>query len=389
MLETLMALRRSGIAVDVFALNPSRQRRDPSALDQVCNAYASADVSTEVRPLQLMRSLIAAPSAIIAGERVPLSYWISRFIDQRALDLLQRFVEQHGPYDVVHCETLFTVYYGLAVHPSSAPAVVYRSHNVEWRIQDRLAKESSTSFPVRFIRRVLARQTQNYESWISRRVEAIATISANDAAWYSQHVRDSVVRELHPGISLQPVFEKIDCGNTIGFLGSLDWEPNRKGLVWFIDQVLPFIAEQVPDVCFSIAGRGSKNFCRSLNLPSNAVCIGEVDSVSQFYESQAIAVAPLLSGSGIRIKLLEAFSLSTPVVTTSQGAEGLNVHHGRECMIADDPRLFAQACVELLRDRAMRDSCARAAHTFVETHYSHEAVATTLVQLYRQILERF
>lgn len=388
MLETLMAFRRSGIMVDVFALNPSRQHRDSSGLGRFCSAFATADVSTEIRSLHLISSLIAAPSVRIASERVYLSYWISRFADKQALDALQQFVHQHGPYDIVHCETLFTVYYGLSLGPSAARAVVYRSHNVEWRIQDRLAQESSTPLPQKLIRRALANQTQDYERWVSRHVQAIATISAHDAEWYTQNAVNAVVRDVHPGISIQPRPAKDDCGNAIGFLGSLDWEPNRKGLVWFIEQVLPFIAEQVPDVRFSIAGRGSKEFCATLNLPSSATCVGEVDSVPDFYASQAISVAPLLSGSGIRIKLLEAFALSTPVVTTAQGAEGLDVLHGQECMIVDEPHLFARACVELLRDTTQRDHCSRMAHEFVEQRYSHEAVATALMNVYQECLER-
>lgn len=388
-LETLRAFRRSDIEVDVFALNPSRQHRDPSELEQFCSACATADISTDVGIRQLISSLVSNPSVTIGEERVPLSYWISRFIDQHALTALEQFVQRQGPYDIIHCETLFTVFYGLALPPDGARAVVYRSHNVEWRIQERLADERSTPLLQRVIRRVLAKQTRAFEIWISRHVHAIATISATDAAWYSLNTAGALVRELHPGLSIEQLSVKTVCGNTIGFLGSLDWEPNRTGIVWFMERVLPLIVELLPDVRFSIAGRGSKDFCDSITLPPCAVCVGEVESVSQFYATQAIAVAPVLSGSGIRIKLLEAFALSTPIVTTTQGAEGLDVHHGDECMIVDDPELFAQACVELLCDSVQRDNCSRAARTFVEQRYSHQAAVAAHLNLYQQCLERF
>lgn len=388
MLETLQAIRQSGQSVDVFALNPSRQHRDPSLLALVCKTFATANVSTNVSPLHLIASVVAAPSVGIMDQKVPLSYWITRFIDAEALNTLHDFVKQHGPYDVVHCETLFSVYYGLALEHGTARTIVYRSHNVEWRIQDRLAHEPSTPLYQRMIRQVLAKQTRSYECWISNHVDAIAAISAHDAAWHHQLGTHAIVRELHPGISIQSIPKVGEVEYAIGFLGSLDWEPNRKGLVWFLEQVLPLIEEQIPEVRFTIAGRGSEEFCSTLRLPSTATCLGEVDSVSQFYASQTIAVAPLLSGSGIRIKLLEAFALFTPVITTSQGAEGLNVRHGSECMIEDDPRSFAGACIEMLRDKGMRHRCAHAAHAFVEQGYSHRAAATALVDLYRECLER-
>lgn len=390
MLETLKALADRGLSVHVFALNPSRQRRDPNLLRPYCASSMVVNINTDVNKLTLLRSLVFPPRVDIGTDTLPLSYWMSRFVDPNAIEELHRFVRVTGPFDVVHCETLFTSIYGLLLaQEPNRPVVVYRSHNVEWRIQERLSHEPGSSMAQRYVRRKLAKQTLESEKWIAQRVDAIATISKHDGDWYRSTKSSTLMQVVHPGVTI-PAEPQAQCGNhTIGFLGSLDWEPNRKGLSWFLDHVLPLIQEHVPDVQCHIAGRGSQSFCQQRSMPEGVQCVGEVDSVADFYEKQSIAIAPLLSGSGVRIKLLESFALGKPVVTTAQGAEGLEIRQGEECMIADTPKAFASACVELLQDQQLRSKLGKAARSFVQKTYSWEQAGAELSALYDKCLKRF
>lgn len=389
MSETLSAFRRQGMEVDVFALNPSRQKRESKNLDPLCRAHAVAAVNTDVRLLPLAASLVHTPTVLVGRRTLPMSYWLLRFVDKHALNALNQFVDRNGPYDIVHCETLFTVFYGLCLAGNTGQTkVVYRSHNVEWRIQQQLSQEAGINLLERAVRSRLAAQTKIYEERISVLVDAIACISEQDRLWYSDASKQTPVRTMLPGMREYAVQEHERTSASIGFLGSLDWEPNRRGVEWFMQKVWPIIRQHVPDTGFEIAGRGSSAFCESVSIPDGAVCIGEVDSIEEFYGRQALLVSPLFSGSGVRIKLLESFACSKAVVTTSQGADGL--HQGAEnvCCVADSPEQFAEACILLLNNQDRREQLGDAARTYVREQYSWNTAVRNITNLYMQVLQR-
>ena len=200
MSETLSAFRRQGMDVDVFALNPSRQKRESKNLDPLCRAHAVAAVNTDVRLLPLAASLVHTPTVLVGRRTLPMSYWLLRFVDKHALNALNQFVDRNGPYDIVHCETLFTVFYGLCLAGNTGQTkVVYRSHNVEWRIQQQLSQEAGINLLERAVRSRLAAQTKIYEERISVLVDAIACISEQDRLWYSDASKQTPVRTMLPG----------------------------------------------------------------------------------------------------------------------------------------------------------------------------------------------
>lgn len=388
MSETLSAFRRQGMEVDVFALNPSRQRREPKFLDTLCRSHAVTDIDTDVRLLPLSASLVHTPCVQVGGRSLPMSYWLLRFVNKHALDALEQFVNSNGPYDIIHCETLFTVYYGLCIAwHAQATKVVYRSHNVEWRIQQQLSHDAGINLVKRSVRSRLAAQTKLYEQEISVMVNAIACISDLDSQWYSDASTKIPVRTILPGIREYTMQEHLPTHDSIGFLGSLDWEPNRRGVEWFLQKVWPIIKHRAPNARFEIAGRGSSDFCASINIPDGVVCVGEVESIQMFYNRQDLLVSPLFSGSGVRIKLLEAFACSKAVVTTSQGAEGLHHSAADVYYLADTAEQFAEACTLLLSKEELRQQLGNAARTYVREQYSWDAALHNITELYRMTLQ--
>lgn len=379
MSQTLNALACGDWEVDVFTLNPSRQPKNIEPLKKVVRKVGSADVDTHVHASTLFWSLFRPIDASIAGNRVRASYWVSRFMDRDALRQLLYFVKQNGPYDAIQCETLFTAYYGLQV---DGREVVLRSHNVEWMIQDNLSKEGAWWHPQTLVRKILAYQTRHYEKWVAERFRKIACISVSDAEWYQRNSPNAIVRHIAPGVSINIVSNALQNQSTIGFLGSLDWEPNRKGLEWFLHEVMPIIVAQQPTVAFAIAGRGSA----AVHVPRSVLhvthILGEVESAASFFQSQSVIVAPLFSGSGVRVKLLEAFANLCPVVTTAKGAEGLPLQSGVECVIENEPLAFAKACIELMQDHERARQMGLAAQKFVQDNYSWETSIKGLEELY-------
>ncbi|MFN5379038.1 MAG: glycosyltransferase family 4 protein [Ignavibacteria bacterium] len=385
MSDTLIAMAADGYAVDVFALNPRKSHRDPDVLASYCRKYATVEIDTSLRALKLASKLVRHQRYSVDNTTLHSSYWVGRFIDDNALFELLDFVQANGPYDVIHCETLFTVYYGLALRAIAPCSVVYRSHNVEWRIQQTLASESHIGFARRLIHKRLADQTERYERGVSCMVDAIACISDTDALWYSQLGTEAFVSAIEPGVRCFTVNESRDYEPTIGFIGSLDWEPNKVGLLWFINNVMPIMRSRKPDIRFVIAGRSSESFMRSLASTENICCLGEVASSSEFLADRQVVIAPLFSGSGVRIKLLEAFGMAKAVVTTTLGASGLDVQHGVHCMIVDKLEEFAEACLLLLDNDSLRNTIGNNAHAWVNQRHSWNVATEKLISLYDRV----
>jgi glycosyltransferase involved in cell wall biosynthesis len=139
--------------------------------------------------------------------------------------------------------------------------------------------------------------------------------------------------------------------NTMLFVGSFRHLPNREALTWFVDQVLPRVVEKTPEATLVIVGSDLPPSLSSLSANPNIRPTGFVDDIRQPLRDCAVFVCPILSGSGIRVKLLEAFAAGIPVVSTTVGAEGLTKQRGLVCELGDTPEEFAAAIVKLFTDR--------------------------------------
>ena len=125
------------------------------------------------------------------------------------------------------------------------------------------------------------------------------------------------------------------------FLGSFRHDPNRVAVDWFVRQVLPLILAQEPGAKLVIAGSDPPPEHTYADHAAHMQMLGYVEDVREPLARYAIFVCPILSGSGVRVKLLEAFAAGIPVVSTRVGAEGLAVKDGEFCALADDPAEFA------------------------------------------------
>jgi len=169
--------------------------------------------------------------------------------------------------------------------------------------------------------------------------------------------------------------------NNILFCGSLDYGPNKEGLLWFYKSIWPLILKENKEVKLVVVGRGSTDSYRELIEDSSIDFIGEVESLSPYYNSCCLSIAPLKSGSGTRLKILEAMSYGTPVVSTSIGAEGIQYEEGTNILIADSDSEFAHAVLRLIKEEDLAYSISENARKFVELNYSWEAIGVKLKSL--------
>ena len=170
------------------------------------------------------------------------------------------------------------------------------------------------------------------------------------------------------GISLEDfndVEEDPQLGRII-FTGALTFEPNYKAMEWFINQVYPLVKKEKPEVSLVITGNtGGKRLSQDPSIQFT----GYVDDIRPLVASSWMSLAPIFTGGGTRLKILEAFGLRTPVIATSKGAEGLGVQHEKHLLIADTAELFAQETIRLLNDDELRGELTSNAYHLVQERY--------------------
>jgi glycosyltransferase involved in cell wall biosynthesis len=173
---------------------------------------------------------------------------------------------------------------------------------------------------------------------------------------------------------------------TMLFLGSFRHLPNQEGLNWFTQKVLPAVLEHKPRARLVIVGSEPPPNHSLPNLPDNIELRGFVEDVREPLARYAVFVCPILSGSGMRVKLLEAFAAGIPVVSTTLGAEGLAEKDGEICALAEDPAEFARKIVELFNDaeKARKLAC-RGREQVVATR-DMRVLTERLVDSYREVL---
>lgn len=170
------------------------------------------------------------------------------------------------------------------------------------------------------------------------------------------------------------------------FCGSLDYYPNEEGLIWFYEHVFPLIKKAIPEVVLTLVGRSEKNEKNQKLWNDPSVCVeGMVASLQPFYYRAGVCIAPLLSGSGTRLKILEAMSFGNPVVSTSVGAEGINIIQGKHLLIADDPFAFAGMVIDLLHDQDLFEETRINARELVCSDYSWGKIGSGLNEVLQQI----
>ena len=173
---------------------------------------------------------------------------------------------------------------------------------------------------------------------------------------------------------------------TMLFLGSFRHLPNQEALDWFTRTVLPAVLKRSPKARLIIVGAEPPPIHSLPNLPDNIELRGFVDDVREPLARYAVFVCPILSGSGMRVKLLEAFSAGIPVVSTRIGAEGLTAKDGEICSLADDPAEFAGKIIELFDNQGKaRDLAVRARDQVVKTR-DMAVLTRNLVESYRLAL---
>ena len=229
--------------------------------------------------------------------------------------------------------------------------------------------------------RFQAAQVEHQEDRMIPRFDRVFVCSDADAELLNRKYGRGHVHALPNAVALPERLATARGGArpTIGFVGSMDYFPNFEAVTHFCRSILPRIREQLGEpLRFVVVGRNPPPEVLGLASEPGIEVTGTVPDVAPYYAQFDLTVAPIRSGGGTRIKILEAFAFGRPVVATTVGAEGIEARNGDSIFIADEPDAFAARCVQLLKDEALRDSMAAAGRRLVEERYSMAAIGEVL-----------
>ena len=288
-----------------------------------------------------------------------------------------------GSYDLIHYEMFHTGQYCLETNARSLLSL----QNVDSHIWRRLREQTSNALRRCFFR-TQERAFRRYERTMSNRFDLVACASEVD--------RD-LMNEICPGLNSDVIPNGVDTTlyqpdheveeeATLIYTGSMDWFPNEDAAIYFLDEILPTIQKKCPNLKFYVVGQfPSERLKRYGNRPG-VIITGRVDDVKPYIARATGYVVPLRIGGGTRLKILEALAMGKAVVSTSVGAEGLNLRAGDEITIADEPAKFADAVLQLMENGSMRRELGDNGRRRVETEYEWRRIGEKLQGLYEAVV---
>jgi glycosyltransferase involved in cell wall biosynthesis len=374
MLQIAQALHRLGVDVEVLSLNPRRQHVNAAAAQQELApvVFDAVDIDTSAHAIALLRSIPL---------RVP--QLVARFYSPRFEAALGARLRQRD-FDVVQVESPFLLPYVRAIRESSRAAVVLRSLNVEHRIWERLAEHAANPLR-RLALRAVARSLRRYEVAQLDVCDALVPITEVDARDFRILGARRPMYVLPGGVDAEEraIDRSQERPGAAGFLGSLDYRPNQEAALWLAEELRPRLG---PHLELHIAGSRAPEWLQARLVVPGVVCHGEVADARAFIGEMRVMLAPILSGGGMRIKILEAMAAGKAVVSTAIGAEGIDCSDGNDIAIADDVVAFSSAVESLLGDEARAHAIGEAARRLVAARYSTDALAKGLLAFYEELL---
>jgi sugar transferase (PEP-CTERM/EpsH1 system associated) len=319
---------------------------------------------------------------IVASQFSSLPYFLAKCYQPRFRSATEALTAREH-FDLVFCDFLQTAFPLLEI--TLKPKVVFE-HNVEFLLRKR--KWSVEKHPLRkMVYGSEWRKTRPIEARVCRSFDHVFTVSEEDQQTIRREFAVDRVSTLPTGVDtdfFRPLGNPPLPGRMV-FVGSMDWDPNEDGIVWFLGNVYPRIRQAIPNASFAIVGRNPSQRLRAIAAKTPAVEVtGWVPDVRPYLSQAAVVVVPLRIGGGTRVKIPEAMAMAKAVVSTPIGTEGLHFRDGAQIRIAEHPEVFSGAVAELLRNDSLRNVIGTAARQEVVSNHSWEEVVTRV----EEVLER-
>ncbi len=362
--ELAKSLCSIGAEVSLLAMDTIRHpAKDPKGkLDFYKNIY-KVSVDNSIKPFDAFLNLFSSKS-----------YHIERFVSDAYEKKLAELLKANE-FEIIQLETTYLGPYIPIIRKYSKAKIVLRTHNLEHEIWERIAKNSNP------LKRIylshLAKKLKKFEVEKLNQVDFLAAISQKDLNQFRALGYKGESRVVPIGLDTAdylPSFGSFKRPISIGFIGSLDWMPNQEGLRWFLENIWQDLKLDFKELELHIAGRNSPSWIRNLN-DHRIKFHGEVNCAKSFINDHSIMLVPLLSGSGMRAKILEGMALGKVVLTTSIGLEGIQAQHKEEVLIANDLKEFKESIDYCYRSNGSLEKIGRNALGLIEQRYQRDDIS--------------
>ncbi|WP_143435061.1 glycosyltransferase family 4 protein [Hymenobacter roseosalivarius] len=377
MYDVAAGLARAGHRVTVLAANTPKHQQPADVLAHLPGVrLITVPIDTRLNPVKALKNLLLG--------RMP--YNVERFVSQQMVAELKQQLRTER-FDVVQVEGTFVAWY-VDIIRAEAPQlpVVLRAHNVEHTIWKMLAERERKPIKAMYFHH-LANGLKRFEEKYMPRFNAVAAITAPDQRRLRGMGCPEPVVFVPAGVELSRF--QIDSTiqpkpKTLFMIGSLNWLPNVEGFDWFLTNVWPYVHERMPELELHIAGKDTPE--RILRLKGGNVFVhGFVESAPEFMQRYEVMIVPLLSGGGMRIKIIEGMALGKCIISTGLGSEGISVRNGHDIVLCDEPSEWINRIESYYKGELNQTQIGQAARQTILRTYDNQQVITHFVELYRSL----
>jgi glycosyltransferase involved in cell wall biosynthesis len=380
-IKTYHVLRYLAQGHEVHLISFVRSEAEAASLETLRSSCASATgvplKRSRVKDVAyLLRSLVAGRPFLVERD------------DLAAMRQVVRDRLDGGSFDAVHADQLTMGQFAVDL---PVPLRVLDEHNAVWTIVRRSAQRELG--PRRVVAELEWRKLRAYEGALCRRFDHVTVVSTDDQAALEQAAGAPIPATVVPIAidtdELRFVARGEDARHVLS-VATMFYPPNVEGVYWFATEIFQLIRRAVPDAQFYIVGSRPPERITRLGVEGSGIVVtGYVPNLETLISQSRVLVVPVHSGSGMRVKILEAFARGIPIVSTTVGVEGIDARPGEHLLVADDPEGFAQAVVQLLQDRALANRVAQAGRALVEARYDWRAALRGLDNVYaRPVAQR-
>ncbi len=369
-----MGLIHGGVELHMLTINTKKHFKPDHAVPESFRQsvhYRSVFKNTNPTPLGAFFNLFTSQS-----------YFVTRFNFDEYRQVLIELLKSEN-FDIVQLEGVFMASYIPEIKKYSSAKIVLRAHNVEHQIWERhIQGESRVSR--KWYLQIQNQRLKKFELNAIKQVDAIVPISKVDEDAFKALGFEGKMITCMTGVDING-YRQISVpikNRSVFYIGSMDWMPNQEAVTWFIKNCWPIIRKEVPEARFYAGGKGMPLHFFHITEPGVTI-IENVSSAPAFFMEHEVMVVPLLSGSGIRIKIIEGMSYGKAIVSTRVGAEGIGYTDGKNILIADDPEQFAASVIHLLTMPEQRLKIETEALNYATNHFDNRMVVQPLIDFYK------
>ncbi len=377
--QTFRGLQQLADNVHILSFNTSKHfvnQEDINSEFFDANSYTLVYHNTNVSILKALKNLFFSQKP----------YILERFTSRRYTEILIAKLQETN-FDIVQIEGLYMLQYIDVIRKYSKAKIAYRSHNIEHEIWQHLSAQSSNILRKIYFK-ILSNRILRYEKFCIDRYDMLVPISENDADYYRKLSCKKPILVVPTGFdfeNLPPQNENclIDR-HKLFYIGSLEWLPNQEGLLWFLDNCWHKLRQKQPNIELYVAGRNAPKCLIDRLLQEKVQFVGEVASSIDFMRDKAIMIVPLLSGSGMRIKIIEAFVNKKAVVSSKTAIKGIKIFNNQNIIIAENHDKFVNNILKLINNEELYNKVIKDDFIFAQQNFDNRKIIKRLYQFYKE-----